>query len=740
MICCDFNSETFSCEGSNYISVYYGENVSYDSNFIKNRENINFMLYENKTLKGNENLAIKEGSKLEIYFNKGLTSLKNFFSKETDDNVVNIVSIDFSHFNSSGIEDMSSLFNGCNSLTYINFSKSNTQSLTNMGRMFSNCGSLKGLDLSMFDTSLVVDMTELFYGCNSLEILNIANFDMIKCDSFDNMFPNNMAIKFINIFNLQNDKIVAQTFNKIDNFFICQKEKVITNPKAFNCCDYLLEDNNCTIPTEIIESTLLNEGELDFSTTIIYTSKTVETSENTQIESSFIYEGDNFSDDKTESTSLIFQSTREQILTLSTEIRNKENTNIPSSETAYNMEQPTNADEKEPTVEPSETEKIKQTTNIPTIHKVEITTNVINIATNEEQKTSIITKTETQTSHLTEQDYTSFSSPQVISTALQTTIPTIATTFALIESNSIVNDTVKITEENNPIGQEPIIFLLLGYSHFTKKPSYFSFYTYLLPFERKFYPKFYRYVLILIYPSLRQLQTEVQRWENCTLVGIEKDIKLKYLCKVEAEIDETTKIKIDPNFQFEPGMNITISHSTISLAYMDNIQNVPEEFDALLNSTIYILLHSKIYGKNLKVLNISGVIEGPQPNFQKNMSLSLIVTQDTNRTELVCTILDITRNKYTLNCKTDKDLEGAIFQNSISFFEKDSILVVNFDNLSDSKIEVDTNNTYIDRKFYNRKNSGMSTGAIVAIVLSFVSVILVTIIFICYLRKKKTHK
>ena len=351
-----------------------------------------------------------------------------------------------------------------------------------------------------------------------------------------------------------------------------------------------------------------------------------------------------------------------------------------------------------------------------------------------------MTKTEAVTSHPTEQIYTSFLTTQVVSTPLQTTITTlpntiqttIPTTIALTESSN----TVKITETDNYIEPKPIKFILLGYSHFIKRPTYFSFYTYLVPFEGKYIPKYYRYRLTLVYYSLRQLQTKVERWENCTFGGLETDVKLKYFCRVDAEMDETTKIQIDPDFQFD--RNISITSSTISLVYMDNIQNIPEEFDALMNSTIYMLLHSQKNVKNQKVLNISGVIEGPKPNFQKNMDLSLIITQETNRTELDCTIADITGNNYTLNCKTDKNLEGTILQNSISFFEEESILLVNFDSLQDSTIEA-TNSTYIARKFYFKNNSGISAGAIVAIVLAFVAALSAIIIATYFLRNKKSY-
>ena len=83
-------------------------------------------------------------------------------------------------------------------------------------------------------------------------------------------------------------------------------------------------------------------------------------------------------------------------------------------------------------------------------------------------------------------------------------------------------------------------------------------------------------------------------------------------------------------------------------------------------------------------------------------------------------------------------MEGTILQNSVSFFEEESILLVNFDSLQDSTIEA-TNSTYIARKFYFKNNSGISAGAIVAIVLASVAALSAIIIATYFLRNKKSY-
>ena len=108
-----------------------------------------------------------------------------------------------------------------------------------MNSMFYGCNSLTSLDLSNFDTSSTSDMNYMFYQCDSLNFLDISNFNMINCYSYDNLFSNINNIRYINLYNFQNDKILSQVFSRTNNdLYVCQKDNIITNSRAYNCCDY----------------------------------------------------------------------------------------------------------------------------------------------------------------------------------------------------------------------------------------------------------------------------------------------------------------------------------------------------------------------------------------------------------------------------------------------------------------------------------------------------------------------
>ena len=73
-------------------------------------------------------------------------------------NLDNIIEIDLSNFNASGVTYMKSMFSGCSNLKKIIFGNMDTSKVETMNSLFYNCNELESLDLSNFDTSLVTDM------------------------------------------------------------------------------------------------------------------------------------------------------------------------------------------------------------------------------------------------------------------------------------------------------------------------------------------------------------------------------------------------------------------------------------------------------------------------------------------------------------------------------------------------------------------------------------------------------
>ena len=97
----------------------------------------------------------KEGIyQFEIVFNNIINDMNYFFATCS-----NIISLDFSNFNSSNVTDMYCLFSKCIRLKEIKgLNKLNTKNATTFDGMFQRCNELEYLDLSNFDTSNVTRM------------------------------------------------------------------------------------------------------------------------------------------------------------------------------------------------------------------------------------------------------------------------------------------------------------------------------------------------------------------------------------------------------------------------------------------------------------------------------------------------------------------------------------------------------------------------------------------------------
>ncbi len=138
---------------SNCIAYYNGVKIDFDGSIFIENNKIN-----NVTLMWKNKLDTCEGLFKDI---------------------VSIVEIDFSKFDSSEVESMGEIFSGCINLQYINFSNIDTGSVTNMNYMFKNCSSLLSLDLSNFDTSNVKEMEGMFYACISITSLDLSYFNIL---------------------------------------------------------------------------------------------------------------------------------------------------------------------------------------------------------------------------------------------------------------------------------------------------------------------------------------------------------------------------------------------------------------------------------------------------------------------------------------------------------------------------------------------------------------------------------
>ena len=170
---------------TNYVTLILNKDFDFT---INNKSIIEKVINNGKEEDLSQEIKVIKDTEIQIHFNTQLSDCSNFF-RDIDETIKDkIVSIDLSKFDSSNLEKIDSMFNGCSSLESINLSNFNTSKVKSMGSLFYKCSSLKKLDLSSFNTSRVTVMSNLFYYCSSLEKLNLSNFNTSSVTDMNGKF------------------------------------------------------------------------------------------------------------------------------------------------------------------------------------------------------------------------------------------------------------------------------------------------------------------------------------------------------------------------------------------------------------------------------------------------------------------------------------------------------------------------------------------------------------------------
>ena len=103
---------------------------------------------------------------------------------------MSLISIDCSGLDTSGITDMSGMFECNTKLQSLNLSGFNTSSVTKMDTMFSDCWELPDLDCSSFNTAGVTSMSGMFQGCMTITSLDLTSFNTSAVTDMSSMFFN----------------------------------------------------------------------------------------------------------------------------------------------------------------------------------------------------------------------------------------------------------------------------------------------------------------------------------------------------------------------------------------------------------------------------------------------------------------------------------------------------------------------------------------------------------------------
>ena len=146
---------------------------------------------------------------------------------------------------------------------------------------------------------------------------------------------------------------------------------------------------------------------------------------------------------------------------------------------------------------------------------------------------------------------------------------------------------------------------------------------------------------------------------------------------------------------------------------------------------------STLYRNHQFLFNITGEIEDPQPKLEnKNITLMINLENEIDgkvEIEVQCNISNITRNNYILYCKSNETFIGEL-QSAISFIDNNGLLLLNFDNINDSIIDIEANTN--NRRFFIKTGNKFGAGAIVGIIIPIIAVIALIIFLVFHLRNK----
>ena len=271
---------------------------------------------------------------------------------------------------------------------------------------------------------------------------------------------------------------------------------------------------------------------------------------------------------------------------------------------------------------------------------------------------------------------------------------------------------------------------MIGFSKFILFQSNFSFYTYFTPIEKYNFSKTFNFQLDITYDTNMRILKEIEA--TCNMVDIVASFNYQYLCEAH---EDTTHIKSIRILGISQGNISIVGISPIGNRLMKNLLLCDGKYNIFSFENIFLMNNSTYDRYDELLFNITGLINGTQPKFEeKNLSLLInVISEEKSETEIDCIINNISSQEYLLNCKLNETLKIDL-QGSFSFIDDSSILIIYFPNETNFNVEIENKTSY-NKQFF-KKQTGLSKGAIAAIVIGFV-VILVSIIFlILYFRKE----
>ena len=312
-----------------------------------------------------------------------------------------------------------------------------------------------------------------------------------------------------------------------------------------------------------------------------------------------------------------------------------------------------------------------------------------------------------------------------------------------INSDTVVNLNRSDNDDGN-YGNENKVddgIYLLGFGRYKKENNRITFRIYFKPNLEYYMEEYLKFNLIINYlNSLRALEEEKEevtafcRKANGEDEDNDYDIIIKFDCEAFTTKDKSIKSiisKRDYSYSGSRPVHFVESSNSINA-------NIAEETEDYLGNKLF-LLKDGILMKDKNAFTIEGKIEEDFDNIAfSEENVTLILNDAEDRKKIPCGVENLSDEYYNIKCTLNESLINAKLDKSFCFGEKQNLLM-NMRTIYQNISYIINGTTIIDKKSSSSK--GLSTGAIIGIILPCVVIIIVglTIGFI-YLTKPKMEK
>ena len=326
---------------------------------------------------------------------------------------------------------------------------------------------------------------------------------------------------------------------------------------------------------------------------------------------------------------------------------------------------------------------------------------------------------------------------------IPTTVPNMETTIIVQTTKNketvlpLISTVLNMENIPTTIIEDKMLAILLGCRLLKLKTDEFTFICYFHPKNSILSQIIGIPIEITYYTYLRRLENFIA---NCTLNETNRQTLTYYNCIAKIPTANINQIKLR-EFNPENGIKL-VGIAPLAEMLFDNFLEADKKYGNLFSNKkfIYILNNSTIEKIKSKKIEINGNIDGDKPKiFVKNKDLILIVNTESESetenktTELNCTVGDIKGDNYTLICNITENIKYDL-QNSLSIIDSE-ILLINFDNNENNVVLNETEK--LNFRNYRKKSKGLSTGAIVSIILASIVVVASVIGFAYFGAEKK---